>query len=268
MGSLQTLSNNLRAARPKIVAIDGGLGAGKTDVANQLATSLKWNCVHLDAYLFPGRGSFEPSMDYDELQRAIIEADEPAIVEGVCILAVLQRISLIPNFLVFVDPAPQFKDTPKAPILDAEVKTYLERFLPRSKADAIIQWEQPTMTDSTAVDIAYIRSKTLISIVLALGGIAQTISGALLLNAGLNDHGSATLSIMGTQLSATGLGGIVLCTSVMWAYFAYLSRPKYSSVSESRNTTKPDGSSESYVFRSSTQLNADPGTRSVGPKAD
>jgi hypothetical protein len=268
MRSLHDLSNTLRSARPGLVAIDGGLGVGKTEVAIQLAACLKWNCLHLDAYVLPGRGSFEPSIDYDQLRRAITEAGAPVIVEGVCILAVLQRISVIPSFLVFVDPDPTFEAMPKSPILQTEVKTYLERFLPRSKADAVIQWEQQTMADSTAVDIAYIRSKTLISIVLALGGIAQTISGALLLNAGLNDHGSATLSIMGTQLSATGLGGIVLCTSVMWAYFAYLSRPKYSSVSESRNATKPDGSSESYVFRSSTQLKADAATRSVGSKAD
>jgi hypothetical protein len=268
MRSLHTLRNNLQTARPRIVAIDGGLGAGKTEVANQLAICLKWNCVHLDAYLFPGHGSFVPSIDYDELRRAMTEADTPVIVEGVCVLAVLQRISIIPNFLVFVDPDPQFEGTPKSPILQTEVKSYLEEFSPRSKADAVLQWEQHTMTDSTAVDIAYIRAKTLISIVLALGGITQTILGALLLNAGLNDHGSATLNIMGAQFSATGLGGIVLCTSAIWAYFAYRSRPKYSSVSESRSTTNPDGSSESYVFKSSTQLTVVPGTRSSGSKTE
>jgi hypothetical protein len=34
------------------------------------------------------------------------------------------------------------------------------------------------MTRSTEVDIAYIRAKTTISIVLALGGLVQTIAGA------------------------------------------------------------------------------------------
>ena len=87
-----------------------------------------------------------------------------------------------------------------------------------------------------------------------IGGLIQTICGVLLLNTGLNEQGAATLKIMGAQLSATGLGGILLSTSVMWAYFAYLSRPKYSSTTESRSVKRPDGSSETYEFSSKTQM--------------
>ena len=133
-----------------------------------------------------------------------------------------------------------------------------QKYSPHAKADAIISLEDLQMSASHDVDIAFIRSKTIVSVVLALGGLLQTIIGALLLNAGLNDQGTATLKIMGGEVSASGLGGIVLCTSVMWAYFAYLARPKFSSRSETRNTVNADGSSESYEFRSSTQIGADP----------
>lgn len=54
------------------------------------------------------------------------------------------------------------------------------------------------------------------------------------------------------QVSTTGLGGIVLCTPVMWVFFAYRSSPKYSHTSETKNSTNDDGSTESNVHESST----------------
>jgi hypothetical protein len=142
--------------------------------------------------------------------------------------------------------------------LRGEVQDYITRYLPRARADAIICLEELTMNSSHDVDIAFIKAKTLVSVTLAIGGLLQTIAGALLLNAGLNEPGTASFKVLGAEVSATGLGGIVLCTSVMWAYFAYLARPKFSSRSETRNRTSADGSSELYEFRSSTQVDAQP----------
>jgi len=255
-------------AQPRIIGVDGNLGAGKTQVAEQIAMSLNVTCLHLDSFLLPSRGTFVPSINYEVLRRVVDQIKTPTVIEGVCLLAVLQRISCVPNYLIFVDPDSRFDIAPKSPILVEEVRLYLGEYSPRSKADAITSLERPTMPRSTEVDIAYIRAKTTISVVLAVGGLLQTISGAFLLNAGLNDHGTANFSIMGAQFSATGLGGIVLCTSVLWAFFAYRARPTYSITSESQKSTKADGSSESYVFESRTQMRAGPkqGRKDANPE--
>ena len=258
MDKLVSLLRSLRASQPRIIGIDGELGCGKTTVARHLSKELECESLHLDSYLLKGQGSFVRSIRYDELRDAIALRKGPFILEGLCLLAVLEGLSLRPDFLVYVDPEIRFRNARKSPLLQSEVRDYIEKYSPHAKADAIISLEDLHMGSSHDVDIAFIRSKTIVSVVLALGGLLQTIIGALLLNAGLNDQGTATLKIMGGEVSASGLGGIVLCTSVMWAYFAYLARPKFSSRSETRNTLNADGSSESYEFRSSTQIGADP----------
>ncbi len=258
MNKLLSLLQSLRSNRLRIVGIDGALGSGKTTLAQHLSEELQCECLHLDSYLQRSQGSFVCSIRYDELHDAIALKKRPFILEGLCLLAVLERLSLRPDFLVYVDPQSRFRNARKSPLLQGEVRDYIEKYSPRARADAVISLEDLNVSTSHDVDIAFIKSKTIVSVVLALGGLLQTVVGALLLDAGLNDKGTATLKIMGGEVSATGLGGIVLCTSVMWAYFAYLARPKFSSRSETRNTVKADGSSESYEFRSSTQIGADP----------
>lgn len=258
MSKLVSLLQSLRSNQPRIIGIDGALGSGKTTLAQHLSEELQCQSLHLDAYLQKGQGSFICSIRYDELQDAIALKKRPFILEGLCLLAILERLSLRPDFLVYVDPQIQFRNARKSPLLQGEVRDYIEKYSPRARADAVISLEDLNVSSSHDVDIAFIKSKTIVSVVLAVGGLLQTVVGALLLDAGLNDKGTATLKIMGGEVSASGLGGIVLCTSVMWAYFAYLARPKFSSRSETRNSVKPDGSSESYEFRSSTQIGADP----------
>lgn len=258
MTTLISLLRSIRSSQPHIVGIDGAPGSGKTTFAQHLSKELKCESLHLDSYLVKGQGSFVPSIRYDDLRAAIALMKGPFILEGLCILAVLERLSLRPDFLVYVEPESRFQSAKTSALLQGEFRDYFEKYSPRAKAHAVISLEHLYMSSSHDVDIAFIRSKTIVSVVLALGGLLQTVAGGLLLNAGLNNQGTATLKIMGAEVSASGLGGIVLCTSVMWAYFAYLARPKFSSRSETRNTVNADGSSESYEFTSSTQMEARP----------
>jgi len=84
------------------------------------------------------------------------------------------------------------------------------------------------MSNSFDVDIAHIRARTVISLVLAVGAMAQAVGSAMLLNAGLNPQGTALLKIMGVDVSTATVGALALCTSALWAYLAYLARPKTS----------------------------------------
>ena len=269
MSEFPHLIQSLRLHRPEIIGVDGDLGAGKTTVADQISAQLRFPCLHLDAFLLKGRGTYLPHIRTAQLRASIDARKGPIVVEGLCLLAALAQISVQPDFLVFVDPEARYKNATKASRLQAEVQRYFAKYSPRAKANSIVSLEDKAVISSSDTDIAYIKSKTVISVTLAVGGVVQTLAGALLLNAGLNNQGTATFQVMGAKVSATGLGGIVLCTSVMWAYFAYLARPKFSSRTETRNTKRADGSSEVYEFRSSTQAAAEPEThRSSAAPAD
>jgi uridine kinase len=258
MSQLRQLIHALKLHQAGLVGIDGGVGAGKTTIAYQLSAQLRCTCVHLDSFLSKGNATFLPSIQYDHLRSAIALEKGTVVVEGVCLLAALERLSLVPDYLVFVDSEARYKDAKMSNLLHGEVQKYLTEYSPRSKANAIISLERTAVNSSYDVDIAYIKSKTIVSVTLAIGGLMQTIVGALLLNTGLNQQGTATFKILGAEVSGTGLGAIVLCSSVMWAYFACLARPNFSIHSENRNTTHADGSSEAYEFTSHTQRQAAP----------
>ena len=103
------------------------------------------------------------------------------------------------------------------------------------------------------IDIAYIHSRTLVSVALAVGGILQTVTGAVLLNSGLSQQATATIKLMGVEISATSLGAVVLCTSAVWGYLSYLARPQYSHRTESRKLKRPDGWEEEVELSAATQ---------------
>jgi hypothetical protein len=80
-------------------------------------------------------------------------------------------------------------------------------------------------SNSFDVELANVRAKTLISVLLAIGAALQTLCGALLLHSGLNPEGVPIVKIMGAPVSTSTLGAIALCTAALWAYIAYLGRP-------------------------------------------
>ena len=109
-------------------------------------------------------------------------------------------------------------------------------------------------TNHLDVDIAYLRSKTIVSVALSLGGIASLVVGAYIISSGISATESAVLEIGGARLTAEGLGAVVMGTAAFWGYFAYRARPKYSRRSETRSFVAPDGSREDYSFESATMI--------------
>lgn len=252
------LLRDLQVHRPRIIGIDGQLGAGKTTLAKRIAADLRCPCIHLDAFLTPGQASFLPSLQYPRLAAALAGVTGTVIIEGICLLAVLDRLSRVPDYLIFMDT-----DLPRpSPLLTNEQRSYGRVYAPRSKAHRIIRRERSPMTNSFDVEIAHIRSKTAISILLACGALAQTLSGALLLHSGLSP-GAGALHIMGASISAAPVGGLALCTAISWAYIAYLARPGARVKTQSRSALGPEGSTdgsrtEIYELGTVTQVVADP----------
>jgi hypothetical protein len=89
-------------ANPILIGIDGRDGAGKTTLAKALGQCTGAAVVSLDDFVAKNRGSYVPHLRTGDLREALSSAGRPAIVEGVCLLAVLEALSLEPDLLVYV----------------------------------------------------------------------------------------------------------------------------------------------------------------------
>ncbi|MEJ2657251.1 MAG: hypothetical protein P8012_08630 [Desulfobacterales bacterium] len=83
------------------IGVDGIDGVGKSTLAAVLASTLGMRHLNLDDYLVKKQGGFLSHLKYDELQHDISEPDR-FVVEGVCLLAVLEQISTPLDCLVYV----------------------------------------------------------------------------------------------------------------------------------------------------------------------
>ncbi|MGI0025456.1 MAG: hypothetical protein ACREA4_09990, partial [Nitrososphaera sp.] len=253
--SIIELARALKEKAAATIGIDGYLGAGKTTVAKTLSRQTGYRCVHLDQYLDPRKGGFLDNLDLATLKMAIEE--RPLIIEGLCLLKVLAQLQANVDFLVFVvGLRPDRKELDKKVFDEADM--YLQAYRPTQKADVIFNMDRYNSNQSNEIDIAYIKAKTAISIVLAVGGILSILVGALVFVLGLQGGDTALIKVAGVEISAKGVGGVTLGTSAVWAYLAYLARPKYSRKREVKESKKNDGSFERHEFESSTQIDARP----------
>ena len=118
------------------------------------------------------------------------------------------------------------------------------------------------------VDVAYIKAKTALAITLAIGGMLALCVGVLVLLYGVNGQDELLFKIAGAEMSAKGLGGVIMGTSAVWAYCAYRSRPKYSRVEQTSEKRSADGGMERSSYTSATQFVVSPVPYSNAPPAD
>ncbi|WP_435274836.1 hypothetical protein ACMAZF_16485 [Psychrobium sp. nBUS_13] len=238
-----------------IIAIDGDLGGGKSIIANELSEKTQIPVVHVDDFLVPRTGRYVDSIQYLDLEKSIRKSGRPMIIEGICLLDVLNRIDLEHNQYFFIK---RKENTPyKDSVLLSEIGDYIRRNSETINGARTLFMNR-TETNQLDVDIVYLKSKTLVAVVLAIGGIAALAVGAYVLTSGISTQDSAVFKILGAEVSAEGIGAVILASSVLWAYFSYLARPKYSRRKEVRNETGADGSQRNYEFESSTMIAAKP----------
>ena len=70
------------------------------------------------------------------------------------------------------------------------------------------------------VDIAFINAKARIAIVLAIGGMLSLVVGLFVLLFGTSAQNSAVFKFSSMEINASGIGAVIMATSVMWAYLA------------------------------------------------
>jgi|WetSurMetagenome_2_1015567.scaffolds.fasta_scaffold212772_1 hypothetical protein len=93
----------LGTARPRtVIAIDGVDGAGKSCLARGLREKIGGSLLALDDFLDSDRGTYVPSLRLAEIGDSIEQSLDPLIIEGVCLLAVLQLVGVKPTQHVYV----------------------------------------------------------------------------------------------------------------------------------------------------------------------
>jgi hypothetical protein len=266
--SITQLLSCLTLPSEGLLAIDGFYGVGKSTVARELATQLGVRAIHLDDYLMRNRGNFVDFLRYSELEQAL--SHRPLIVEGVCLLAVLDRFNAKPDTLIYVESleSNRIKAGRSSPFA-AEVLDYYHRWKPSRVADIIYARHAstksviPMESGKADIDVAFIQAKTKIALALAGGGIITLLIGLAVLMYGVTGQDHTLLKGASVEISASGIGGVIMVTSVVWAFFAYKSRPTYSRIhqasekydAESRllERHEHDSSTERATARSSSK---------------
>ena len=256
----------LQSMGDELVAFDGYQGAGKSFTAKRMAELLGVPVCHLDDFVTPGQQHYHDSLDVESIFSAIDR--RPVFVEGVCMCKVMRTLGISSYRLVYVNSARLLQGTAlgEGP-LAKEVSDYHLTFDPAAKADVIYcelrarkncGMEQAT----AALDIAYINAKTRIAITLAVGGMLTLFVGLILLFFGVSTQDHTLIKFLGVEISAGGLGGVVITASAMWAFLAYKASPSYGHSTQVKERFGPDSQLlERIDVQSSTQMLIQPGKK-------
>ena len=216
--ALKATQEIMRNVPNGVIAIDGELGAAKTTFSNELSNIYEIPIIHVDDYLTKGQNQYVAALKIDDLKEAIRNSPLPVIIEGVCLLSVLTVIEVNPVLHVFIYRGGS-SDYKKNSSVVEEVENYITKSQSPYISDKTFYMNSP-QTNQLDVDIAYIKSKTLVSVILALGGVMALLVGAYVLTSGVSNNDSAVFEILGAKITAEGIGAVILSSSVLWAYFS------------------------------------------------
>lgn len=146
-------------ALPRLMAIDGAPGSGKSTLSVQLVQALDAHKVELDDFLIPDQGEFFGALRMHDLAAALTSPPGRIVVSDACIRKVLWHLHLKPDVLVYVkriaiwrwadqdeiegDQIKQISavNGPNAeiPKLHFEVREYHQEFQPQIIADIVFE---------------------------------------------------------------------------------------------------------------------------------
>ena len=96
-----------KLAPSTVVGIEGFMGSGKTQLANELAGNLACVVLHIDDYLVPQEEelAYAERLNYDLFRAALQEGlrkNTLVLIEGICLRQVVTRLSVAPALFVYV----------------------------------------------------------------------------------------------------------------------------------------------------------------------
>lgn len=96
------LQSSYPAALSGVIGIDGIDGVGKTPLARGLQKAIGGTVISLDDFIEKNQGGYVRFLKLSELGHALAGSERPVIVEGVCLLAVLEQMPVQLALLIYV----------------------------------------------------------------------------------------------------------------------------------------------------------------------
>jgi uridine kinase len=132
--ALASVLNNLP---PKIIAINGRPGVGKTTLGRFLACRFEISLIETDLFL-KGNGRLEyrhcDAISH-MIEVRINRKDRPVIVEGVAVLRLLDELERKPDFVIYIESKDDEADKDGGSAWLKDLWEYEANFSPRDKAD-------------------------------------------------------------------------------------------------------------------------------------
>ena len=123
---------------PKIIAIDGPNGVGKTKLGRYLSCVFNSSLIETD--LFSARPGFEH--DYDQIKKIInkrLTRNRPVFVEGVTVLQILDLVGVKPDYHIYWENVHHSDSSiDRADRLGVALRRYCEKYKPKQNADLAI----------------------------------------------------------------------------------------------------------------------------------
>ena len=228
--SVDEIATQVRRTHPSLIALDGLPGVGKSTLAASLSAQLNIRAVHLDDYLGRDCLGFTDYLRYEELQRALIQ--RPVIVEGVCMLDVLDRLEIRADQFIYLQAPIAAQNLDRSHPLVREVRAYTDRSHPAERADLVLaRTECEPKKNKTRdgrrsrIDACLMKNRSRISLGLAAAGMTMLATGAILVITGSSAQGDAVTRVDGRIFSQFGAGLVTMLISGIWIFLARLARP-------------------------------------------
>jgi len=229
--SIDEIAEQIRWTDASLIALDGLPGSGKTTFAASLSALLTIRAVHLDDYLGRDCTGFTDFLRYEDLQRALLQ--RPVIVEGVCMLDVLDRLELRPDQFIYVQAPFAERHLDRNHPLVREVRAYAERSRPVERANLVLARSESVAKKhknltvrQSIIDACLMRNRSQISLGLAAAGMIMLATGAILVVAGSSAHGEAVTRVDGRDFSLVGAGLLTMLMSSIWIFLARSALPR------------------------------------------
>ena len=218
----------IRLSEASLIALDGLPGAGKSTLAIRLSADLGVKSVHLDDYLVRNGVGYTDYLEYGEIRRAL--SVRPVIVEGVCMLDVLDRMGLRPDQLIYLRAPCSARYLDVGHPLVREVNAYGDRARPIEKATFVLLRSAPQQKQlgglkrhEERLDAYLSRNRTRFSRLLAIAGVVTLAMGglaAIVPSSGTSD--GYLLRIGGARFSISDVGLLTMLISGLSLFLTWL----------------------------------------------